>query len=650
MSLPYQKYTDINLAMADPGTDGSYFNDQYRAEHAYSPLDPAENEVRLLKVPDDNGNNDLTCSIVTVSLHAAPDYSAISYVWGDPVRRRVMKLDGSQVSVLATAVEALQHMHAAAFTEPGQPAYIWIDAVCIDLDNDQERSQQVTIMSEIYSNATQVLAYLGPAFAAHTDIQRSICAAANALRKAAGSRRGLDRVLDFDTDLPVAECLAGLDNALLGQFYGSSWFTRLWILQEAALAKAAFAFYGSSSLPLSDAIVVARALVKMERHSGNFETNRDSLSRGISRCKTLYNLRVWHACELKLAHQGDCRKGQCYTGLPLTYLLEVMHSHANSEMRDKVYAILGLADSSVARQLQPDYKLSLQTVYTQATRIAFQQDNSYEVMRWARTCGNRPDEWYREHKWPTWLPLWQASYDRLKNPSGLPWWTFKASNIPTILPQSELSAPILHCQGVFVDDLQSTSETLLTGHVEEDDNAALQVLQEAMQKFAPLAKKARGIKPGDNSHFTALAMTLAAGALKSASQDELDSRKEHLDAALAVSELADIADSSLTRNADTSNSGQAVKYLYHFKFHSRFRKVFFTKDGYMGLASQHVKEGDSLFVPNGNSLPWILRREGDHYLFMGVCYVHGLMHGELRVADETNVEDVANRAQWIDIH
>lgn len=68
----------------------------------------------------------------------------------------------------------------------------------------------------------------------------------------------------------------------------------------------------------------------------------------------------------------------------------------------------------------------------------------------------------------------------------------------------------------------------------------------------------------------------------------------------------------------------------------------------MGIASQHVRMQDSLFLAMGNSVPWILRREEGHYLFMGVCYVHGIMQGEL--ASELGVEDIAEKAQWVDIH
>ncbi|PIB02091.1 Heterokaryon incompatibility protein 6, OR allele [Cercospora beticola] len=617
----------------------------------YYPLDATINEVRLLKLsrPSPAATwSDISLSLVTVPLHDAPAFSAISYVWGDQTRVQHKLLDGMSVLLLETAVEAVQHMFTASFLESEDlTCFIWIDAVCINLSDRQERAQQVLLMSDIYSTAVQVLAFLGLSFNGHQEIMTGIAAAAEALRQAAGSRAQLDKLLDYDTALPVTDYLRDLPRASLAEFYSSPWFRRLWILQEAALAKTALAFYGKQNIPLTDAIMVARALVKVERHSGSFEINRDALSRGISRCKTLYNLRVWHACKLNLAHEGGCRKGLCYDGLPMTYLLEVTHSHANSEMRDKVYAVLGLAHTSVSQELQPNYDLPLQSVYIQATRTAFSQDKSYEIMRWARTCGNRPDSWYRDNNWPTWSPLWQDAYDRLKNPSGLPWWTFRASRngAPKFL-ETDLTDPILRCQGVFLDVVDQVSELLLNGTAEEDGDLAIKKLAIAIQYALPRARTALGVHSGQTP-LMALAATLAAGALQTSNESRLLVEAED-DLAGTANRLAEMTSVSLTRNAEGTGAGQSVKYLYHFKFHSCFRKIFFTRAGYMGLGSQHLQIGDLLFLPLGNSVPWILREEGDHYLFIGVCYVHGIMQGEL--ADEMSQQNSKHQPQWVNIH
>ena len=44
----------------------------------------------------------------------------------------------------------------------GRKCYLWVDAICIDQNSDEERSAQVPLMRQIYGNAKSVLVWLGP--------------------------------------------------------------------------------------------------------------------------------------------------------------------------------------------------------------------------------------------------------------------------------------------------------------------------------------------------------------------------------------------------------------------------------------------------------------------------------------------------------
>jgi hypothetical protein len=54
-----------------------------------------------------------------------------------------------------------------------------------------------------------------------------------------------------------------------------------------------------------------------------------------------------------------------------------------------------------------------------------------------------------------------------------------------------------------------------------------------------------------------------------------------------------------------------------------------TAKKYMGLFPRTTMVEDCVCVLYGCSMPVILRRQGDHYIFVGVAYVHGLMDGEV---------------------
>lgn len=58
------------------------------------------------------------------------------------------------------------------------------------------------------------------------------------------------------------------------------------------------------------------------------------------------------------------------------------------------------------------------------------------------------------------------------------------------------------------------------------------------------------------------------------------------------------------------------------------RRFATTRGGYMGLVRKDVAVGDEVFVLLGGEVLYVLRPERDHYLFVGECYLHGLMDGE----------------------
>jgi hypothetical protein len=67
---------------------------------------------------------------------------------------------------------------------------------------------------------------------------------------------------------------------------------------------------------------------------------------------------------------------------------------------------------------------------------------------------------------------------------------------------------------------------------------------------------------------------------------------------------------------------------FHEGAFSRLKyRVFITDDGHMGLrATAH--SGDEVWLLFGGRVLYILRQNGDHFTFVGGCYVHGYMHGE----------------------
>jgi hypothetical protein len=58
------------------------------------------------------------------------------------------------------------------------------------------------------------------------------------------------------------------------------------------------------------------------------------------------------------------------------------------------------------------------------------------------------------------------------------------------------------------------------------------------------------------------------------------------------------------------------------------RRAFIGNNGRCGLVPDHTETGDLICVLFGCDVPVVLRQRADHHLFIGECYVRGLMHDE----------------------
>lgn len=84
-------------------------------------------------------------------------YTALSYVWGIASILHSITLDGSRFMVRDNLFRFLLRAQEEAETL----GMLWIDAICIDQSNIAERNHQVALMGSIYSQATQVVVWLG---------------------------------------------------------------------------------------------------------------------------------------------------------------------------------------------------------------------------------------------------------------------------------------------------------------------------------------------------------------------------------------------------------------------------------------------------------------------------------------------------------
>ena len=146
--------------MGDP-TSGSAPSPRSRFYQTI-PLTDASQSIRVLdiSVATSGGDSPLIGKIRVVSLDLAPSYTALSYTWGPTSAPRYYLQCQPQefdLELTANCYSALQHLRNR-FGD----ITIWVDSICINQDDEDEKTSQIPLMNRIYAGCEQLYIWLGP--------------------------------------------------------------------------------------------------------------------------------------------------------------------------------------------------------------------------------------------------------------------------------------------------------------------------------------------------------------------------------------------------------------------------------------------------------------------------------------------------------
>lgn len=320
----------------------------------YQPLDVTLREIRLLTVVPGDEDALIVCKIHHASLTTRPAYKALSYVWGSqPSGGEVLQLEDVEVPATKNLIDALRRIRQST---GGESACLWVDALCINQDDVAERSQQVSIMHEIYSSAERVVIWLGEAGDGSDD-------AFDSLPAMVGLPEEGDRSVDDDHRVSVMRQCSSFFIGLSGQ---RPWFSRIWILQELALASEdPLVLCGSKSAPWStlmsawDEIATRHfAEIGLSAPRSIDDPPSDEEAGGFSRP----GMKMDSLHELRTAFRKE-------GGLSLRQLLLMSRTSDSTDPRDRVYGLLGMLraeDVSSGKPIVVDYQKTMSEVYTDA--------------------------------------------------------------------------------------------------------------------------------------------------------------------------------------------------------------------------------------------------------------------------------------------
>ncbi len=131
-------------------------------DYVYQPLD--DGYIRLVEVLSDTIDAPLQCRIFPCRLEDTPyiPYEALSYVWGpqEPLHNLLCGVRWRVLRIGPNLLDALLHLRLHPWNNPSSRV-LWIDRICINQEDIDERASQVRLMHSIYRRCRQALVWLG---------------------------------------------------------------------------------------------------------------------------------------------------------------------------------------------------------------------------------------------------------------------------------------------------------------------------------------------------------------------------------------------------------------------------------------------------------------------------------------------------------
>ncbi|PQE07340.1 hypothetical protein CJF32_00005221 [Rutstroemia sp. NJR-2017a WRK4] len=316
------------------------------SQYQYSSLSSGSDSIRLLRLmPHENDRSRIQCKLFDYTLHDSGKgshlYEALSYTWGSSDKSRCsVSIGGQNLPVTENLYAALLHLQDRSLER-----ILWIDALCINQRNLEERGQQVQLMSKIYSKAARVLIWLGET--AHE------------------SDKALETIRIIAEDNSTNSLNDTATQQAVLALLERSWFQRIWVLQEVAAARQILVICGSMMV---DGYTFYLGV-------NNFYQAYQNLERSIYPITNLIKGAIFRSKSVTTS-SGRASLNICHLG----ELIDMFHTHKASLAVDKVYALLGMSsDDPGAADLLPDYEISWEKLFKKLIIFLFGKDISVET-------------------------------------------------------------------------------------------------------------------------------------------------------------------------------------------------------------------------------------------------------------------------------
>jgi len=576
---------------------------------------------------------------------------------------------------------ALQYLRPPAGHPPRR---LWIDALCIDQSSTSERSRQVQYIRLVYKHYSRVIAWLGSKTddtAATFEAARRLSDVGRLVAEIQDSSPSATNINDFVRDATNTALSNLPPNSLssLASLFDREYFHRTWVVQEIAVSATAIAKCDDLEMPFFD--LVSNFLFVFG--------NRESIV-------TTTSLDVWYLIFAQRSgrQSGHVRLTDVPGSLgPLLDLLENMRAFRATDVRDKIYSVLGICDEGlqpilththITRQtdrwlgpltgavtrlknfvnasnpdlswgipaaLKPDYARDVPAVYTDLARYMTSKSPMFlDVLSFVQHKV-APPAFPAPGEFPSWVPKWFETKTFA---------VFRESNFGAgrcVPPLSDLVVSrvqrafsgipgSLTLDGFHVGVVHRVSEPMIfTPHGDSKTEAVKsawdQLLPNLKGVFPRPTQLYRTGEPFKVAFYKALSAHPQGAFYGSVlSNAAMGFRFPDVEGQMNRESMLEVGEAATQaflaglggQELDERAAKNAVAFRTRMDLYCYKRRAFLTREGHLGIGPTVMQPGDEVVVLFRGRMPYVLRLAGpSRHVFLGDCYVRDedIMYGKV---------------------
>ncbi|KAH8660484.1 heterokaryon incompatibility protein-domain-containing protein [Xylariales sp. PMI_506] len=355
----------------------------------------SRDEIRLVSIDPRGQDTEISLKLEHVSLGDKPRFVAVSYVWGAPDDNVTVSLDSVPFQVTRNLYDALWQVKellrigelgAKLRTKKNLPQRFWIDALCINQEDNQEKAAQIPRMRDVYTSAVRVLGWLGKPDQDQFKYVPHLADIANYL--GSDPRRYESNYLEDYPLETMIQCPTEIFISTLLRILWLPWFFRLWIRQEATLARRpVILLMGQLDVNLEELYILKRALWVSPLVRANDRWKELSFASGLS------NIMVTRRVYRDMVPEQEATGGSELVQFGKRLRMMLGHNHLGTQatiLHDRIYGLLGVAGApQLPEDLVPDYDKPFEEVCWQYTRFLLVSTRDVSMLPRRRTKFDR---------------------------------------------------------------------------------------------------------------------------------------------------------------------------------------------------------------------------------------------------------------------